>query len=150
MEQVRPFLGIGDVVALGIAVLAEVVGDLDVQGAIGIGEAFELDVELLAHDAAGALAADQIGAGNRFGFARRIGHLRHHAVGVLGERGEGRGEPQIDVRVRLGELERFLDDLDALALQHIRKAGVVLEMAVVELGDQLVVLRDRSSETAAR
>ena len=41
--------------------------------------------------------------------------------------------------MRLGELERFLDDLDALALQHIRKTGVVREMSVVELGDQLVV-----------
>ncbi len=39
----------------------------------------------------------------------------------------------------LASCERLLDDLDALALQHIGKAGVVLEMAVVERGDQLVV-----------
>ena len=39
--------------------------------------------------------------------------------------------------MRLGELQRLLDDLDALALQHIGKRRVVLEMDVVELGDQL-------------
>ena len=42
--------------------------------------------------------------------------------------------------MRLGELERLLDDLDALALQHVGKARVVLEMDVIELGDQLVLV----------
>ena len=42
--------------------------------------------------------------------------------------------------MRLGELERLLDDLDALALQHVGKAGVVLEVAVIELGDQLALV----------
>src|SRR3974390_508431 len=37
------------------------------------------------------------------------------------------------------ELERFLDDLDALALQHIGKARVVLEMAMIEFCDQLLL-----------
>ena len=39
--------------------------------------------------------------------------------------------------MRLGELHRLLDDLDPLALQDIRERRVVLEMHVVELGDQL-------------
>ena len=39
----------------------------------------------------------------------------------------------------LGELERFLDDLDALALQDVGKPRVVLEMDVVEGGDQRVL-----------
>ena len=42
--------------------------------------------------------------------------------------------------MRAGELERLLDDLDALALQHVGKARVVLEMRVIELGDELSVL----------
>ena len=55
--------------------------------------------------------------------------------------------------MRLGHLERFLDDLDALALQHIGKARVVLEMAVVELGDQPVlaavpVMNERRDDAA--
>ena len=45
VEQVGIFVRIGNVVALGVAVLAEVVGDLDVDGALRIGEALELDVE---------------------------------------------------------------------------------------------------------
>ena len=63
VKQVRPFLGVGNVVALGIAVPAEIVGDLDVQGAVGIGETLELDAELLAYDAARSFGADEIGAG---------------------------------------------------------------------------------------
>ena len=42
--------------------------------------------------------------------------------------------------MRLGELQRLLDDLDALALQDIGKRRVVLEMHVVELGDQLALV----------
>ncbi len=42
--------------------------------------------------------------------------------------------------MRLGELERLLDDLDTFALQHIGKPRVVLEMGVVELRDQLLVV----------
>ena len=81
----------------------------------------------------------RVGAADRFGLARRIGHLRGDAVGVLRERREGGGEAKLDIGVRLGELERLLDDLDALALQHVGKAGVVLEQAVVELGDPLAL-----------
>src|SRR5262245_11720066 len=91
MNEVPPLLRVGDVVALGITVLPEIVGDLDVQGAVPIGETLELDAEILAHDAARAFAADEIAATDRFGFTCGIGHLRRHAVGVLRERGEGRG-----------------------------------------------------------
>ena len=41
--------------------------------------------------------------------------------------------------MRLHQLERFLDDLDALALQDVGEPGVVLEQGVVELGDQLAL-----------
>src|SRR5215510_3044337 len=41
--------------------------------------------------------------------------------------------------MRLRQRERFLHDLDALALQHIGKARVVFEMGVIELGDELVL-----------
>src|SRR6266545_3698732 len=74
MEQVGPLVGIGDVVPLGIAMVTEIVGHLDVQRAIGVGEAFELDAELLADDAARAFAAHQEGAANRGFLARRIDH----------------------------------------------------------------------------
>ena len=42
--------------------------------------------------------------------------------------------------MRLRHRQRLLDDLDALALQHVGKARVVLEMDVVELGDQLALV----------
>ncbi len=85
VKQVRPFVGIGDVVALGIAVAPEIVRDLDIQGAVRIGEALELDVEVLADDAARALAADQIRSTDVLGFTGGIGDLRGDAVGVLHE-----------------------------------------------------------------
>src|SRR6516162_5929559 len=39
-----------------------------------------------------------------------------------------------------GKLERLLHDLGALALEHIWKARVVLEMAMVEFRDQLPLM----------
>ena len=71
---------------------------------------------------------------------RRGWSLRGDAVGILLERRECGREPKLDIRMRLGELERLLDDLDALALQHVGKARVVLEVDVIELGDQLVLV----------
>src|SRR6202011_631058 len=55
--------------------------------------------------------------------------------------------------MRLGDLQRFLDDLDALALEHVGKARVVLEMSMIELGDQLMlgsvpVMKDRRDDPA--
>ncbi len=56
--------------------------------------------------------------------------------------------------MRLGQPERFLDDLDTLALQHIGKARVVLKKAVIELGDQPVLapipVVDQRRDDAAR
>ena len=46
---------------------------------------------------------------------------------------------QRDERVALRQRHRLFDDLDALALQDIGKRRVVLEMDVVELGDQLLL-----------
>ena len=42
--------------------------------------------------------------------------------------------------MRLRHLQRFFDDLDALALEDIGKARVVLEQRVIEFGDQGIVL----------
>ena len=42
--------------------------------------------------------------------------------------------------MRLRKRERLLDDLDALALQHVGKLGVVAQMSVIELGDQPVLV----------
>ena len=137
-------------VAFGIAVLSEVVGHLDVQGAVGIGEAFELDVEILAHDAARAFGADQVAALDGLGFAGRVGHLRHDAIGGLAEGGEFGRQGGFDPGMRLHQLERLLHDLDALALQDVGEGGVVLEVGVVELGDQLAPHGGPSSETAGR
>ncbi len=56
--------------------------------------------------------------------------------------------------MRLGELHRLLDDLDALALQNIRERRVVLEVYVIELGDQLgfvaVPIVEQRRDDAAR
>ncbi len=56
--------------------------------------------------------------------------------------------------MRLGQPERFFDDLDALALQHIGKVRVVLKKAVIELGDQPVLASipvvDQRRDDAAR
>ncbi len=41
--------------------------------------------------------------------------------------------------MRLREFERFLYDLNAFALQHVRKTRVLFEMGVIERGDQLVL-----------
>ena len=149
VEQVRPFVGIGDVVAVGIAVPPEIMGDLDIEGAVGIGEALEGDAELLAHDAARALAADEIAAADRLA----AGRLGGDAVGILNKAGEARREPQIDQLVRLGELQRLLDDLDALALQHVGKARVVLQHRVIERGHEpfaAVPVMEHRGDDAAR
>src|SRR6202043_4288301 len=101
MKQVRPLVRVGDVVALGIPVLSEIVGDLDVQGAVGIGEALELDPEVLAHDAARAFAAHEVSAAERLRLTDRIRRKRGYAIGILLERSESRAEPHINVGMRL-------------------------------------------------
>ncbi len=55
--------------------------------------------------------------------------------------------------MRLGHRQRLLDDLDALALQHIGKARVVLQMGMIEGGDQLAfvpvpVMKHRRDDAA--
>ena len=115
-----------------------------------IGETLERDAEVLAHDAARALAADKIAPGDRLRLAGRIDDMRHHAVGILREARKSRRQPQVDAGMRFRQLERFLDDLDALALQHIGKARVVLEVGVIECGDQLVLGAGPNNEIPAR
>src|SRR5215831_2466312 len=138
VEQVRPFGGIGNVVAFRIAGAAKVVGDLDVQGEVRIGEALELDVEVLAHDAARALGTNDIGTCDLLGLGGLINKIRDNAIAVLLESRERGRQAQVDVGMHLRHPERFLDDLDALALEHVRKARVVLEMDVIERRDQLI------------
>src|SRR5262249_30323653 len=86
--------------------------------------------------------------------ACRIGRPCRHAVAALGEPGEGGREASLDVGVRLGQPERFLDNLDALALQHVGKERVVLEKSVIELSDQPVLapipVVDQRRDDAAR
>src|SRR5436190_19013923 len=41
--------------------------------------------------------------------------------------------------MRFGKLERLLHDLDALALQHVGKSRVVLDVAMIELRNQLLL-----------
>ena len=83
VEQVRPFLRIGNVVAIGIAVPAEIIGHFDIQRAVGIGEAFEFDATFLAHDAARAFGTDDVATLQGFAFARLVLDKGRHAVGVL-------------------------------------------------------------------
>src|SRR5882672_6109814 len=124
-----------NVIALRIAVAAEVVGDLDVQGEVGIREALELDRKVFAHDAARTLSADQIVARDALGLAGRIDGTGEDAGTVLFKTREAGRQSQVDAGMRLCHLERLLDDLDALALEHVRKARIVFEMAVIERRD---------------
>src|SRR5260370_36315422 len=64
--------------------------------------------------------------------------MRDDAGTVLFKTREVGRQAQVDAGMRLCYLERFLNDLDALALEHVRKARIVLEMAVIERRDQLV------------
>ncbi len=140
VEQIGILDRVGDVVALSETVPGEVVGNFDVERALGIGEAFELHAGFLARDAARAFRAREIAARDRFRLAGRIGHLDGHSVRRLAKACEAGRHPHVDERMRLRHGERLLDDLDALALQHERKLGVVLEVDMVELGDDRGVL----------
>ena len=140
VEQVRPLGRVGDVVALGETVAAEVIGHLDVESALGLGEALELDVEVLAHDRAGALAADEIAALEHLALAGLVVSQRGDAVGALLEAGELGRQPHVDVGVGLGQRQPLLDDLDALALQRVRKARVVRQDGMIEPSDLLPAL----------
>ena len=60
---------------------------------------------------------------------------------------------KLDIGMRLGHRERLFDDLDALALQHVGKSGVVFQMRVIERGDQLAfaavpVMKHRRDDAA--
>src|SRR5262249_56281257 len=74
-----------------------------------------------------------------WGLGRGVGWACGRAVVGLRECRERGRKAKLDVGMRLGQPERFLDDLDALALQHVGKARVVLKKAVIELGDQPVL-----------
>ena len=88
---------------------AEIIGDFDVERAIGIGEALELDAELLAHDAARTLPAHQIAASDRLVLAGCVDDMGNHTVGALLERGELGCKAHVDIRVRLRHLGRLQD-----------------------------------------
>src|SRR5215472_16313707 len=62
LEQVVPLDRIGNVVAVRVASLREVVGRADDHEALGPGEALELDAGLAAHRAARTVRADQVAA----------------------------------------------------------------------------------------
>ena len=92
-----------------VAVAREIVSDLERQRAVGIGEALELDVEVLADDAARAFAAHDVAPGDLFLLARRVLDERGDAVAVLLEAGEHGRHAHVDQLMGLGELQRLLD-----------------------------------------
>ena len=64
--------------------------------------------------------------------------MRHHAIGILLERRRIRSDRRRSILgCDLRDLDRFFDDLDALALQHVGKPRVVFQVDVIEGGDQL-------------
>src|SRR6185437_7171388 len=139
MEQVRPLDRVGDVVALRIAQRVKVGACLDVESTVGISEALELDIELLSEDAACAFAADDVRTGDFFLAAIFAFDRSDAAIGILAEAYEGGVEAELDQLMRLGHGERFLDDLDSLALQNEGEFGIVLQDGMIEFGDQLVI-----------
>ena len=115
--------------------VAELIGDLDVERTLGLGEALELDAEILADNRARAFRADEIAAFNRLALAGLVEEASRDAVGLVLEALEGGAEANHDFGMGFGERQPFLDDLDALALQGVWKARVVFQEAMVEGGD---------------
>ena len=141
LEQVRPLARVRQVVAVGVTVvLGEVVAHGHSQGALGIGIAFELDVQRLAHDAARAFRAHDKAAGDPPLAACFVGDHRGYAPGILREALERRSDADFAVRKPPQQLPRLVDDLGAFALQNVRKAGISFEHAVVEFRKHLIVL----------
>jgi hypothetical protein len=58
----------------------------------------------------------------------------------LRERDEFGPQAHVDIRVRLRHRQRLLDDLDALALQDVWKARVVLQIGVIESCDEFAFM----------
>ena len=138
LEQIEPLVRIGKVVARAVAVAGadeiEAGGDLD--EALFPGEAFELDLGELAHGAAAAVGADDIGAAQRLGFAGRVGDGDVDMIGVLGKAGEPGGEAHLGKPARLDHRQRSADKLVLLPLQHERIRHRAFEHADVEYRDQ--------------
>src|SRR5215472_10571525 len=107
VKQVGPFGGIGNVVAFRIAMAAEIVGNLNVQGEVRIGEALELDAEVLAYNAARAFGTDDIGSRNVFGLTGRIDKIGDDAGTILLETRERARQAQVDAGMRFRHLERL-------------------------------------------
>ena len=123
-------------------------------GAVREGEALELDAELLAHHAVGALAAHQVCAVQFLPLP--VGSLDRcgHGVRTLVEGdqlGPGADLDQVDVR---SHLQGLFDQLQAVALQRVGEAGVTGQHGVVEhrygLGVAAVPVVDQGSHQPAR
>ncbi len=106
---VEPLVPEGGVEAVGAHVA-------DHHALLGLGLSLEADAEGLAHGAAAAVAADQIGGGHR----PAVGEGRGHPVLVLRELGELRG--QFDLDPVLGQL--LAEDLLGAPLRDDQAAGV--------------------------
>ena len=153
-EQVGPLLRVGEVIAVGVTViLVEIVANGDGQRAFGVGVALELDAERFAHDAAAAFGADDVTAADGLFIAGGIGDDGFDAVAVLRERHEFGRHADI-AHLRFTQyLHGFVDDLGALALEHVWKARVVLQHRMIKLGEHRIgfaipVLHGRRNQTA--
>ena len=129
-------------------------GDGDVERAVRIGEAFEFDPERLAHDAAGALGADEIAPANAPRRAVALGEPRLDPVRALLERNERGAHAQVAQLVPRDRGQRLLADLDPLALQDMGEGRGVGDQGVIEFRDHLtarpVPILERPRLQAAR
>jgi hypothetical protein len=153
VKQIGPFFRIGNVIAVGITVLPEVISDFDVERLVGIGEPVELDAKFLAHDAARTFRTHNIAAAKGFALCVRVLNESLNAARILREPDEIRPHAHVNERVGLGHGKGFLDDLDPLALQREGKARVVLQHSVIEFGDPFAlfpvpVMKQRRDDAA--
>ncbi len=112
----------GEDAELGLGIVP-VDAEIRQQPLIGIGRALEVDAQLLAHDAVGAVAAGEIAAAHGLAGAVGQAQVRGHAVLVLGERGQrgaaldGDAEPgQVLGEHALGLALRHDEDVRILAV----------------------------------
>ena len=80
LEQIVPLDRIGDVVAVGVAGLREIVGRADDHETFTVGEPFELDTDALAHGAARPVGTDQVATRDPLALAVGRTNLDLHRV----------------------------------------------------------------------
>src|SRR6185437_7337049 len=155
LEAIAPLVGIGEIAARAItARCAEIEGRRQDDEPLGPGEAFEGDAALLAHDAAPAIGADQIGALVP-ALALWAAHGDRDAAGALLDGDDLVPEEDFDIGQFAHAPEDELCRLELLALDDERKARVVLQQRVVEFRDlapawPVPELKDRRDQAEPR